>query len=143
VKEAEILEQKACERGEVLPSEERFDSNCITPGTEFMARLHEQLKYFVTYKVSMDTLWHNVQVILSGHEVSISVVRHHFFFQTLSWDFLTFVTSHVLVDQLSSYRFFFSLPFLSIISSASKFQKVKLKKKLPLHIMCSKFVDWF
>jgi hypothetical protein len=101
VKEAEILEQKAYERGEVLPSVERFDSNCITPGTEFMARLHEQLKYFVTYKVSTDTLWHNVQVILSGHEVSISVVRHHFFFfQTLSWDFLTFVTSHVFAFHI-------------------------------------------
>jgi 5'-3' exoribonuclease 1 len=71
-KEAEILEQKARERGEALPSEARFDSNCITPGTEFMARLHEQLKYFVTYKVSTDTLWQNVKVILSGHEVSIS-----------------------------------------------------------------------
>ncbi|PNF32574.1 5'-3' exoribonuclease 1 [Cryptotermes secundus] len=67
-KEAEILEQKARERGEALPSEARFDSNCITPGTEFMAQLHEQLKYFVTYKVSTDTLWQNVKVILSGHE---------------------------------------------------------------------------
>jgi hypothetical protein len=82
-KEAEILEQRAQERGEVLPSEARFDSNCITPGTEFMARLHEQLKYFVTYKVSTDTLWHNVKVILSGHEVSITVVRHFFFYSRL------------------------------------------------------------
>jgi 5'-3' exonuclease len=74
-KEAEMLEQKARERGEVLPSEGRFDSNCITPGTEFMARLHEQLKYFVTYKVTTDTQWQKVKVILSGHEVSISLVK--------------------------------------------------------------------
>ncbi|GFG29513.1 hypothetical protein Cfor_05064, partial [Coptotermes formosanus] len=67
-KEAEVLERKALERGEVLPSEARFDSNCITPGTEFMARLHEQLKYFVTYKISTDTQWRSVKVILSGHE---------------------------------------------------------------------------
>ncbi|KAJ9598748.1 hypothetical protein L9F63_026718, partial [Diploptera punctata] len=67
-KEAEILEQKARERGEALPSEARFDSNCITPGTEFMARLHEQLKYFVTYKMSTDAQWRDVKVILSGHE---------------------------------------------------------------------------
>ncbi|XP_021920765.1 5'-3' exoribonuclease 1 isoform X2 [Zootermopsis nevadensis] len=67
-KEAEILEKKARERGEVLPSDARFDSNCITPGTEFMARLHEQLRYFVTYKVTTDTLWQKVKVILSGHE---------------------------------------------------------------------------
>jgi 5'-3' exoribonuclease 1 len=78
-KEAEILEQKAHERGETLPSEARFDSNCITPGTEFMVRLHEQLKYFVTYKVSMDSQWQNVKVVLSGHEVGVSVVRCHSF----------------------------------------------------------------
>lgn len=33
-----------------------------------MCRLHEQLKYFVTMKISTDTLWQNVKVILSGHE---------------------------------------------------------------------------
>jgi 5'-3' exoribonuclease 1 len=37
-KEAEINEKKAKDRGEVLPTEERFDSNCITPGTPFMTR---------------------------------------------------------------------------------------------------------
>lgn len=30
---------------------DRFDSNCITPGTEFMAGLDEQLRYFVHKKV--------------------------------------------------------------------------------------------
>ncbi|KAJ8732975.1 hypothetical protein PYW07_015574 [Mythimna separata] len=45
-----------------------FDSNCITPGTVFMARLHEQLKYFVKHKMSTDPLWSKVKVILSGHE---------------------------------------------------------------------------
>ena len=33
-----------------------------------MCRLHEQLKYFVTMKISTDSLWRNVKVILSGHE---------------------------------------------------------------------------
>ncbi|KAJ8732974.1 hypothetical protein PYW07_015573 [Mythimna separata] len=47
-----------------------FDSNCITPATVFMARLHEQLKYFVKHKMSTDPLWSKVKVILSGHEVS-------------------------------------------------------------------------
>lgn len=33
-REAEDLVKKAQERGEVLPTEKRFDSNCITPGEE-------------------------------------------------------------------------------------------------------------
>uniref|UniRef100_A0A3B4U7B4 5'-3' exoribonuclease 1 n=1 Tax=Seriola dumerili TaxID=41447 RepID=A0A3B4U7B4_SERDU len=67
-KEAEDKIKKALDKGEVLPTEARFDSNCITPGTDFMARLQEQLKYFVHNKVSTDKLWQNVRVYLSGHE---------------------------------------------------------------------------
>uniref|UniRef100_A0A669DKD4 5'-3' exoribonuclease 1 n=1 Tax=Oreochromis niloticus TaxID=8128 RepID=A0A669DKD4_ORENI len=67
-KEAEEKIKKALDKGEVLPTEARFDSNCITPGTEFMARLQEQLKYFVHNKLSNDKLWQNVKVYLSGHE---------------------------------------------------------------------------
>ena len=67
-REAEMNEKKARDRGEDLPKDARFDSNCITPGTPFMCRLHEQLKYFVASKMSTDTIWHGVRVILSGHE---------------------------------------------------------------------------
>lgn len=67
-REAEKLEEEAKAKGEVLPTEKRFDSNCITPGTVFMARLHEQLRYFVKQKMSTDPLWSKVKVILSGHE---------------------------------------------------------------------------
>lgn len=67
-RDAEILEQKAKDSGEILPTEARFDSNCITPGTAFMARLHEKLKSFVCYKMSSDKLWQPVRVYLSGHE---------------------------------------------------------------------------
>ena len=34
----------------------------------FMDRLHQQLKYFVTSKITTDTLWQDCKVILSGHE---------------------------------------------------------------------------
>ena len=47
----------------------RFDSNCITPGTEFMHRLHRQLKYFVNKKIATDPSWQGVEVVLSGQEV--------------------------------------------------------------------------
>eukprot|EP00095_Tigriopus_kingsejongensis_P010572 maker-scaffold1137_size60140-snap-gene-0.17 protein:Tk10572 transcript:maker-scaffold1137_size60140-snap-gene-0.17-mRNA-1 annotation:"5 -3 exoribonuclease 1" len=67
-KEAEMNEKRAKDRGEELPEEARFDSNCITPGTPFMVRLHSQLQYFITNKVSTDPLWRKVRVILSGHQ---------------------------------------------------------------------------
>ena len=40
------------------------------PGTPFMTRLQEGLKYFVVQKMSNDQLWQGVRVFLSGHEVS-------------------------------------------------------------------------
>lgn len=67
-KEAEKKEDEARKRGEELPKEKRFDSNCITPGTEFMDRLQQALKWFVAQKMSSDELWQPVTVILSGHE---------------------------------------------------------------------------
>ena len=33
-----------------------------------MDRLHKQLQYFVSSKISTDTLWQGCKVILSGHE---------------------------------------------------------------------------
>ena len=74
--------KKAVEKGETLPTEARFDSNCITPGTEFMVRLHEQLQYFVVKKTSTDSLWQGVRIILSGHEVCmlVTVLLFVFFF---------------------------------------------------------------
>ncbi|XP_033221729.1 5'-3' exoribonuclease 1 isoform X2 [Belonocnema kinseyi] len=68
-KEAEVLEKKAQAKGIDLPNEARFDSNCITPGTLFMAKLTKQLKYFITYKISTDKLWQKCKVVLSGSEV--------------------------------------------------------------------------
>lgn len=68
-KEAEDTRNKAIKEGLELPKEDPFDSNCITPGTEFMARLTEQLKYFIAKKVSEDIDWQGCEIVLSGHEV--------------------------------------------------------------------------
>ncbi|KAG8833381.1 hypothetical protein FRC17_010777 [Serendipita sp. 399] len=68
-KETKELVEQAIKKGEKLPDEKAFDSNCITPGTPFMARLSLQLQYFVNKKISEDSNWRDVQVILSGHEV--------------------------------------------------------------------------
>uniref|UniRef100_A0A6G1SN29 5'-3' exoribonuclease n=1 Tax=Aceria tosichella TaxID=561515 RepID=A0A6G1SN29_9ACAR len=67
-KEAFDREEAAMKKGDVLPTEERFDSNCITPGTEFMVKLNETLKQFIKMKLSTDPEWQKVKVILSGHE---------------------------------------------------------------------------
>ncbi|EME81653.1 uncharacterized protein MYCFIDRAFT_215434 [Pseudocercospora fijiensis CIRAD86] len=67
--DAEKARDKAIAEGRELPKEDPFDSNCITPGTEFMARLTQQLKYFVAKKVSEDGDWQGCEIVLSGHEV--------------------------------------------------------------------------
>lgn len=67
--DAERARDKAIKEGQEMPKEDPFDSNCITPGTEFMAKLTLQLKYFISKKVSEDVDWQGVEVVLSGHEV--------------------------------------------------------------------------
>ncbi len=45
---------------------EAFDSNCITPGTAFMGRLNEHLRFFVRRKLAEDPAWQRPRVVLSG-----------------------------------------------------------------------------
>ncbi|ULU07534.1 hypothetical protein L3Y34_018919 [Caenorhabditis briggsae] len=66
---AQTQMDQAIAKGEVLPSEKRFDSNCITPGTYFMTRLHEKLDAWVREKSVSDTRWQGRKIILSGHNV--------------------------------------------------------------------------
>lgn len=68
-KEAREIREKAEQKGEKLPDQKAFDSNCITPGTEFMAKLSEQLRYFINKKISEDSNWRDITVVLSGHDV--------------------------------------------------------------------------
>lgn len=67
--DAELARDKARREGLELPKEAPFDSNCITPGTEFMAKLSRQLRYFINKKVSEDREWQGCEIVLSGHEV--------------------------------------------------------------------------
>jgi len=46
-----------------------FDSNCITPGTEFMDRVSNCIKYMIRKKIKEDPLWRNLKIIFSGHEI--------------------------------------------------------------------------
>jgi len=60
--------EKARSEGVPVP-EDPFDSNCITPGTPFMTRLSEHIKYFVRHKLSTDPAWRRCQIVFSGQEV--------------------------------------------------------------------------
>lgn len=67
--EIQVQEENARAKGINLPKEKRFDSNCITPGTLFMSKLDEQLKYFIQYQISTNKFWQKCKVIFSGSEV--------------------------------------------------------------------------
>ena len=66
-----IAELKA--RGIEIASDKQetqhFDSNCITPGTEFMSRLAECLRYYIHVKMNSDAGWSQIMVILSDANV--------------------------------------------------------------------------
>lgn len=47
-----------------------FDSNCITPGTDFMLKLSLAIQKWVSFKIQTDIFWQNgAHVILSGPDV--------------------------------------------------------------------------
>lgn len=46
-----------------------FDSNCITPGTEFLEKVSAVIQYFIRKKIKEDPLWHSMTVIFSGHDI--------------------------------------------------------------------------
>ncbi|KAL8436179.1 hypothetical protein ACSSS7_001909 [Eimeria intestinalis] len=46
-----------------------FDSNCISPGTEFMSAFFRHLRFFCEKKLNEDSRWQGLKVLLSGPDV--------------------------------------------------------------------------
>lgn len=70
--EKEKVREEIIKKGGYLPPKEikeRFDSNCITPGTEFMDNLANCLRYYCADRLSNDPGWRNLTVILSDASV--------------------------------------------------------------------------
>ncbi|CAH8632390.1 unnamed protein product [Dicrocoelium dendriticum] len=67
------LRHELVARGAYLPpakgDSEHFDSNCITPGTPFMARLSVALRYYIYDRLNSDPGWKNILVFLSDANV--------------------------------------------------------------------------
>lgn len=63
-------EANAKRKGIILPDrKDKFDSNTITPGTDFMDRLDKALRYFITKRISDgDPIWTKPEIIYSGHQ---------------------------------------------------------------------------
>jgi len=51
------------------PKKEKFDSNCITPGTEFMDRLAKALRFYISERLNKEAGWQELNVILSDASV--------------------------------------------------------------------------
>ncbi|XP_044731123.1 5'-3' exoribonuclease 2 homolog [Chrysoperla carnea] len=73
IREVERIREELLAKGAILPPEkpkgEHFDSNCITPGTPFMARLSTCLHYYIHDRLNNDPGWHGIKVILSDANV--------------------------------------------------------------------------
>ncbi|KAK9497375.1 hypothetical protein O3M35_004707 [Rhynocoris fuscipes] len=73
VEQIQMIRSQLEAKGIILPPEKEksssFDSNCITPGTEFMSRLTDCLNYFIHDKLNNDPGWKGLKVILSDASV--------------------------------------------------------------------------
>lgn len=64
------LKERFIAENKMVPEETTYwDSNVITPGTEFMHELSIALKYFIEHKITNDEKWKNVVVIFSDSNV--------------------------------------------------------------------------
>lgn len=74
--QVEKIKHEIRQNGGLLPEDkqshseqEHFDTNCITPGTPFMSRLAECLRYYIRHRMNTNPAWRSIKVILSDANV--------------------------------------------------------------------------
>lgn len=69
-----------------LEADERcdFDSNCITPGTDFMDRLGKYIDWFIRKRISQNEEWQDIEVVFSsdraageGEHKALAYIRYY------------------------------------------------------------------
>lgn len=71
------------------PKDKPFDSNCITPGTEFMHTLSAHLQFFIRKKISEDSRWKRIKVVSIVCSY-LSVSEENFFYQERYFQAMTY-----------------------------------------------------
>ena len=62
-KDSMMMKEQLQAQGKEAP--DLFDSNAISPGTNFMFELNRQLEYFVQYKINTDPMYKRVSSLLT------------------------------------------------------------------------------
>eukprot|EP01038_Epipyxis_sp_PR26KG_P008756 gene8756-11830_t len=69
-KERDVLLSDYVAKHGTMPDFSSFDSNCITPGTDFMFRLGIAFRHWIKYKVENDPYYkNNCEIVFSGPDV--------------------------------------------------------------------------
>eukprot|EP00915_Cephaloidophora_sp_WS-2016_P001069 GHVH01001477.1.p1 GENE.GHVH01001477.1~~GHVH01001477.1.p1 ORF type:complete len:938 (-),score=119.84 GHVH01001477.1:70-2883(-) len=64
-----LRNQFEAEGREVPPFSEKWDHNVITPGTPFMARLGDAIRFYIEERMANDPAWRNLTVIFSDASI--------------------------------------------------------------------------
>ena len=95
----EELEGRGVELPPVKPDSAHFDSNCITPGTSFMARLAICLQYYVHDRMNNNPAWQGIKV--ASHVTSYaSHVTYYASHVTSHAGHVTYFASHVTMPVM-------------------------------------------
>lgn len=133
-------------KGNAMPEEkpkaDSFDSNAISPGTEFMDRLTRALNMFIQKQLSEEhSLWRNLCIIISDSNVPCEgehkIIR---FLRAQSSSPQFFTNSHVIVG-LDADLIFLSLslhvPHLFIMRQLNDFKKKEEKSSVSISLSIS------